>query len=63
MDAQDVIISLVRDDFQRNGDCQETRILKLASLLNINAERYQKIKEKLLQKGKLEMKGNNLFLV
>lgn len=63
MDPQDVILSLVKDNFEKYGNCHETRILKLASLLNINPERYQKIKEKLLQKGKLEIKGNDIILI
>ncbi|MCD6226587.1 MAG: hypothetical protein J7J93_02220 [Candidatus Aenigmarchaeota archaeon] len=62
MKEEDVILSLVKDLNQRHGNCDEPKLVKLATLLNINAEKVQKIKEELAQKGKLEVKGSNIFL-
>ncbi len=62
MKEEDVILSLVKDLSEKNGNCYEPKLVKLATLLNINAERVQKIKEDLAQKGKLEIKGSNIFL-
>ena len=62
MNEEDVILSLVKDLSQKDGNCYEPRLVKLATLLNINAEKVQKIKENLTQKGKLEVKGSNIFL-
>ena len=60
---EELVLSLIRNDCERNGTCVEQRLVKLGTLMNIHAERVQKIKENLIEQGKLEMKGNTIYLV
>jgi hypothetical protein len=65
MNDEDVIFSLIKMgcEEQDQGKVFEDKVLKMAQLLNINLERYQKVKTRLLETGKIGKNGDDLFLL
>ena len=65
MNDEDVIFNLIKMTCEEQGQNEvfEDRVLKMAQLLNINLERYQKVKTRLLESGKIGKSGENLFLL
>ncbi|MEM5793148.1 MAG: hypothetical protein QXY45_02205 [Candidatus Aenigmatarchaeota archaeon] len=63
MSEEEVILKLIKQSCQQNGCAHEEKVLKMAQILNIHPERYEKIKTKLLETGKINTDGENLFLL
>lgn len=64
MKPEDVIIKLIEKETERNGGyVYEPRIVKMATLLNISPDRYERIREKLIESKKLGKEGMKLFLM
>jgi len=53
MKGEDVVFSLIRKGCEEEGSVFERRIFKMALLLNIHPDKYRKIKDKLVEKGKV----------
>jgi len=64
MRPEDVIIKLIQKETERNGGyVYEPRIIKMATLLNISPDRYERIRERLIENKKLGKEGMKLFLL
>ena len=63
MSEEEVILRLIKQTCKENGCAREEKVLKMAQILNIHPERYEKIKTKLLETGKINKDGENLFLL
>ncbi|MEM5799535.1 MAG: hypothetical protein QXZ43_02625 [Candidatus Aenigmatarchaeota archaeon] len=63
MNEEKILLSLIRKDCELNGYTDENRIAKIASLMNIHPERYQKVLEILLETKQINKKGKNFFVV
>ena len=65
MKDEDVVFNLIKMGCEETGEGKvyEERVLKMAQLLNINLERYHKVKSRLLESGKIGKNGDNLFLM
>ncbi|MEM5801355.1 MAG: hypothetical protein QW350_03730 [Candidatus Aenigmatarchaeota archaeon] len=63
MNEEKILLSLIRKDCELNGYTDETRIARMASLMNIHPERYQKILETLIETKQINKKGKNFFVV
>jgi hypothetical protein len=63
MNIEDVIFNLIKKENERNGEVYEPRILKMATLLNIHPDRFERVKERLIEMGKIEKDGPKLILV
>lgn len=64
MRPEDVIIKLIQKETERNGGyVYEPRIIKMATLLNISPDRYERIRERLIESKKLGKEGMKLFLL
>ena len=63
MKAEEVIFNLIKHENERNGGMVlEPKIIKMASLLNIHPDKYERIKERLIESGKVEQNGLKLSL-
>ncbi|MDI6826486.1 MAG: hypothetical protein QMD36_04860 [Candidatus Aenigmarchaeota archaeon] len=62
MKIEDVIFNLIKKENETNGMVYEPKILKMATLLNIHPDKYEKIKERLIEAGKIEKNGLKLVL-
>ena len=62
MEAEDVIFSLIKQEKEKNGMVHEPKIIKMATLLNIHPDTYQRIRERLIERGKLAKTGLKLSL-
>jgi len=61
--VEDVIFNLIKKENEKSGGfVYENRIMKMATLLNIHPDRYERIKERLVQTGKIETQGPKIFL-
>ena len=60
--AEDVIFNLIKKENERNGMVYEPRIVKLATLLNIHPDTYERIRERLIERGKIAKIGLKLSL-
>ena len=61
--VEDVIFNLIKKENERSGGfVYESRIMKMATLLNIHPDQYQRIKSRLIQTGKIEKQGIKIFL-
>lgn len=63
MKEEQVIYSLIKRDCELNGSTNESKIVKMATLLNIHPERYQKALDKLIESQKVEKHGRTFFLI
>ncbi|MBU5688281.1 MAG: hypothetical protein QXJ06_04710 [Candidatus Aenigmatarchaeota archaeon] len=63
MNEEKILLSLIRKDCELNGYTDETRIARMASLMNIHPERYQKVLETLIETKQINKKGKNFFVV
>ncbi|MBU5690301.1 MAG: hypothetical protein QXM68_04100 [Candidatus Aenigmatarchaeota archaeon] len=63
MNDEQILLSLIKKDCEINGFTDELRLAKIASLMNIHPERYQKTLEYLIETKKIGKKGKNFFLV
>lgn len=62
MRAEDVIFNLIKQENDRNGMVYESRIVKLATLLNIHPDKYERIRQRLIERGKISKEGVKLSL-
>mgnify|MGYP000616132161 CR=1 FL=1 len=63
MKVEDVILNLIKMEKERNGGvAYEPRIIKMATLLNISPDRYERVRERLIERGKIGKDGIKLFL-
>ncbi|MBL7169727.1 MAG: hypothetical protein ISS48_01795 [Candidatus Aenigmarchaeota archaeon] len=60
---EEIVLSLIKQECEESGSVVEDRILKMAQLLNINVENYEKVKTRLLETGKINKDGSELFLL
>jgi len=60
---EEVIFSLIKKEKETNGMIYEPRIMKMATLLNIHPDTYEKIKERLIEDGKIGKSGLKLHLL
>ena len=60
--AEDVIFNLIKQENKRNGMVYEPRIVKMATLLNIHPDRYERIRQRLIERGKIAKEGLKLSL-
>jgi hypothetical protein len=61
--TDEVIFDLIKKEKNRNGGfVYEKRIVKMATLLNIHPDAYEKIKQRLVQTGKIQSQGPKIFL-
>lgn len=63
MKEEQVLLSLIKKDCEVNGSTDESRLAKMASLMNIHPEKYQKVVESLIESKKVEKNGNVFVLV
>jgi len=59
---EDVIFNLIKQENDRNGMVYEPRIVKLATLLNIHPDKYERIRQRLIERGKIAKEGLKLSL-
>ena len=63
MEAEEVVLNLIKHEKKRNGGTiHEPRIIKMATLLNIHPDTYQRIRERLIERGKIAKTGMKLSL-
>jgi len=60
--AEEVIFSLIKQENEKNGMVYEPRIIKMATLLNIHPDMYERIRERLIERGKIAKAGMKLSL-
>jgi len=63
MNEEDVVLNLIKQGCEKSGCVIEERVFKMAQILNIQPERYEKIKTKLLETGKINKDGGQIFLL
>ena len=63
MKIEEVIFSLIKQENDKNGMVYEPRIIKMATLLNIHPDMFEKVKERLIERGKIEKNGMKLLLL
>jgi len=63
INEEEVVFKLITQGCEKSGSVVEDRVFKMAQILNINAEKYEKIKTKLLETGKINKDGNQIFLL
>jgi hypothetical protein len=62
--TEEIVFSLIKTENDKNGGMvYEPRVLKMATLLNISPDVFSRIKERLIETGKIGQKGLKLFLV
>jgi len=59
---EDVVFNLIKQENDRNGMVYEPRIVKLATLLNIHPDKYERIRQRLIERGKIAKEGLKLSL-
>ena len=63
MEAEEVVLNLIKHEKKRNGGTiHEPRIIKMATLLNIHPDKYERIREKLIERGMIAKTGLKLSL-
>lgn len=60
---EDVIFNLIRVSCEKDGSVFEDKVFKMAQLLNISPDNYQKITTRLIETGKISRDESNFFLV
>jgi hypothetical protein len=60
---EEVIFSLIKKEKETNGMIYEPKIMKMATLLNIHPDTYERIKERLIEDGKIGKSGLKLLLL
>ena len=63
MKIEEVIFSLIKKEKETNGMIYEPKIMKMATLLNIHPDTYERIKERLIVDGKIGKSGLKLLLL
>ena len=63
INKEDVVLNLIKQGCEEGGCVIEDKVFKMAQILNINSENYEKIKTRLLETGKINKDGENIFLL
>ena len=63
MNDEEVIMNLIRQTCEENGCVIEDKVFRMAQILNIQPERYEKVKMKLLETGKINRDNGRIFLL
>ena len=63
INKEDVVLNLIKQGCEKGGCVVEDKVSKMAQILNINSENYEKIKTRLLETGKINKDGENIFLL
>jgi hypothetical protein len=63
MKEEQVIFSLIKRDCETNGSTNESKLVKMATLLNIHPDIYQKALERLIESRQIGKHGRCFFLV
>jgi len=63
MNEEQLLFNLIKKDCETNGYTDEAKIAKMASLMNIHPDRYQKIVDSLIEARKVSKNGKVLSLV
>ena len=63
INKEDVVLNLIKQGCEEGGCVIEEKVFKMAQILNINSENYEKIKTRLLETGKINKDGENIFLL
>ena len=63
MECEDVIFKLIKQENEKHGMVYEPRIVKMATLLNIHPDTFERIKSRLIERGKIEKNGMKLLLL
>ncbi len=62
MRAEEVVFNLIKQENDKNGMVYEPKIIKMATLLNIHPDTYERIRERLVERGKVAKAGLKLSL-
>jgi hypothetical protein len=60
---EDVIFNLIKQENEKHGMVYEPRIMKMATLLNIHPDTFERVKGRLIERGKIEKNGRKLLLL
>ena len=63
INEEDVVLNLIKQGCEEEGCVIEEKVFKMAQILNIKSENYEKIKTRLLETGKINKDGENIFLL
>ena len=63
MKTEDVIFNLIKKENEKSGMVYEARLVKMATLLNIHPDTFERVKERLIESGKIEKEGMKIFLL
>lgn len=63
MNEEEIIFNLIKKSCEEGGSALEEKVFRSAMLLNINSERYEKIKAKLIESGKISNDGTKFFVL
>jgi len=63
MDEEEIIFNLIKMSCEKDGSVFEEKVFKMAQLLNIHPDKYEKIKNKLIESGKIAKNGSDLMLL
>ena len=62
MKIEEVIFSLIKKENEARGMVYEPKIMKMATLLNIHPDMYERVKERLIENGKIGKSGLKLLI-
>jgi len=63
MRTEEVIFSLIKKEKESKGMVYDPKIMKMATLLNIHPDTYERVKERLIEDGKIGKSGLKLLLL
>ena len=63
INEEEVVLNLIRQSCEKSGSAVEDKVFKMAQILNIQPERYEKIRTKLLETGKINRDSGQIFLL
>ncbi len=62
MKEEEIVFSLIKKDLERKSKIAASRLLKLASMMNITTDKYQKVVERLIEDRKIVKSGYDFVL-
>lgn len=57
MKEEDVVFSLIKKACEDTGSVFERKVFRMALLLNIHPDKYNRIKDKLIERGRIVVDG------
>jgi hypothetical protein len=61
--VEEIIFNLIKKENEKSGMVYEPRLVKMATLLNIHPDTFERVKERLIESGKIEKEGMKIFLL